>query len=536
MDFRASSATSRSLVVGGGIAGLAAALRLAQAGRRVTLLEASDRFGGKIRTDRSAGFLFEAGPDSFMTARPTALVLARELGLEGQLITPLTPARVFLWRDGRLDRFPAGFVLGVPQGIGAVLGSGLFSPGEAARIVLDRVLPDGSPAGDESVASLLRRRFGPALVEKLAGPLLASIYGTSVEELSVMAAVPRLREAERQHRSVMAGMRQDSSPAGRRWPLVRRGAERGVRRAGDRGRRDEEDSTDESGATDEAAGAEEAGRSGARQAIAGPFAPGRFGSGSWTPPFLSFRDGMGAFVDALVVRLGELGVELRTSSRALALERFERTWTARLEGGRRVEAANVVLAMPAPATAALVASLLPSTATRLRGLPQRSASTVSLGYERGQVANPLSGHGFIAGAGSGLCGSAMTWASSKWSGRAPEGAVLVRVSLPPGVAAGSAAASDNELIAAAHRDAVGTLGVRGEPVVASVARFPAQMPEYSVGHLDRVAAIEAGIGAIPGLAVAGAAYRGVGIPDCIASGEAAAAKLTGATKKRQPQR
>lgn len=465
------------LVIGGGIAGLTAALRIAEGGRRVTLLEASDRLGGKIGTETIDGFVVETGPDSFLSARPAGLRLCLDLGLRDELVGTNEPRTVYVLRHGRLYRLPDGLALVVPTRLRPLLLSPLFSPAEKLRMGLDLILPRGRLDADESVEALLRRRLGGALVERIAGPLLGGVYGTGIGELSAAAVTPQLRDLERRYRSLILG-----SLAARR---------KASRAAGPRG----------------VGGAGLAG---------GSSAGGSSADGVPRSLFVSLKPGMGRLIDAIAARLRELGVEVRTETPVASLERSGGRWTARLAEGRKAEASAVVLAVPAPLAAGLLDPLAPAAATALREIPYGSALAVSLGYEASQLDSLPAGHGFVVAEDEPVPVSAITWSSRKWPGRAPEGRILIRVFLRERVA---------DPVTAARNAATKLIHARGEPSLARVSQWADAMPRYTVGHLDRVHAAEDAVAALPGLHLVGAAYHGVGIPDCVAWAETVAARV-----------
>lgn len=452
------------LVVGGGITGLTAAYALGRAGVPTTLVEATDRLGGKVRTERADGFLVESGPDSFIAYRPAALELCRELGLGDAIIRPTDPRVVNVRTGGRFVGLPDGIGLVLPTRLRPLVTTGMFSPFDKLRMGLDLVLPRAGGDGDVAVGPFLRRRLGSALVERLAGPLIGGVYGTSIEELSVDAVVPQLREAERDHRSLLlASLAQ--------------------------------------------------GRARRRSGVA---------AGS---PFVTLAGGLGQLTDALAAALeASPSVTVRTGTGVAGLERQGSGFAVRLAGGERLHADAIVMASSAPVAAGLLDALVPTAAERLRTIPHGSTGVVSLGYRAEQFPEPLVGHGFLVADGEPLSISACTWSSLKWVGRAPEGMVLLRAFI------GSngerlLAGPDAEIAAAARRDLALTMGVRGDPVLTRVARWRAAMPHYTVGHLERVAAVFESLAGAPNLVLAGAAYRGVGLPDCIAQGRAAAARV-----------
>ena len=450
------------LVVGGGITGLTAAYTLGRAGIPTTLVEASDRLGGKIRTESIDGFLVEFGPDSFISYRPAALELARELGLGDAIIGPNNPRTVWIRSRGRFVQMPEGMGLVLPTRLGPFISTDMFSPLEKLRIGVDLILPRDGLDGDVSVGEFLRRRLGGVLVDRLAGPLLGGVYGTPIDELSLDAVVPQLREAERRHRSLLL-----ASLASGRGGKVR-------------------------------------------------------GSGS---PFVSLAGGMGQLTGALVEAITRSrGIEVRMKSTVVALDRRGGGFDVRLANGDLLRPEAVVLASPGPATAGLLEGIAPAAAAHVRSITHGSTAVVSLGYRLDQFPKPPTGHGFLVAAGEPLAVDACTMSSLKWAGRAPDGTVLLRVfigSRSPGVLAGS----DSEIVALVERDLGLVTGVHGAPILARVARSIDQMPKYTVGHLERVAGANAALAGLPNLAIAGAAFRGVGVPDCIAQGRAAAARV-----------
>lgn len=446
------------VIVGGGITGLSAAFELSRAGLATTLLEASDRLGGKIRTERIDGFLIEAGPDSFVPYRPAAVELAGELGLGDRLVRPGEPRAVFIRADGRFRPLPQEMGLVLPEAIRPFVTTPLLSPFQKLRAGLDVLLPRTRLAGDVGLGPYLRHRLGPALVDRLAGPLIGGVYGTPVDELSLLAVVPQLREAELRHRSLVLA----SLAAGRR----RRGP-----------------------------------------------------AGS---PFVSLAGGLGELVDGLVAALrASLAVELRTGATVAGIERDGARVSVRLGSGERIRSEAVIVTAPGPAAAALLDAVAPAAAGAVRTISHGTTAVVSLGYRASQFATPPPGHGFLVAAGEPLTIDACTISSSKWPARAPEDSVLLRAFV--GSRGGrSVALTDGALLAAVEADLAATMGVRGAPVLTRIARPPAQMPQYTVGHLARVAAAEAALVNLPGVVLAGAPYRGVGLPDCIAQGRAAA--------------
>jgi protoporphyrinogen/coproporphyrinogen III oxidase len=461
------------VVVGGGITALAAAHRATELARErgleldLKVIEARARLGGTIATERVDGFLVEAGPDSFLSEKPWALALCRRLGIEGGLVrTDDRFRKVFVWFRGRLHPLPDGFQLLAPTRLMPFATSSLFSWPGKLRMAMDLLVARGG-GDDESLGAFVRRRLGREALERVAQPLVAGIYTADPDHLSLAATMPRFLEVERRHRSIILGLRQ----ASKRAP--------------------------------------QPGTSGARWSL-----------------FVTFADGMEAFVRALADRLPDSSVVLR--ERVASVERTGGRWRVATADGARFDADRVILAGESHGAARLLRYVDPALATLLDQIEYAGAATVSLGYRRADVPHALDGFGFVVPRTEGKALLAGTFSSVKYPGRAPEGHVLLRCFLGGALDAGVMAEDDGALAARARAELRQALGVTAEPVLTRLSRWPASMPQYHVGHLARVDAIERRLSALPGLGLAGGAYRGVGIADCVRSGEAAAeAMLTG---------
>ena len=457
------------VVVGGGIAGLAAAYRLAKLDPTVavTLVEAEDRLGGKILTERIDGFVIEGGPDSFLAGKPRGVGLCEELGLGDRLQGTMPQGRrAYVWSRGRLHELPEGLTGLVPTRLGPILRTGLLSSRGKVRLALDYVLPPARRAGDEPLAAFVRRRLGREAYVRLVEPLMAGIYAGDGDRLSLAATFPQLRRAEREHGGLIRGVL---------------AAQRGT-----------------------AAGQTPGGR----------------------PAFVTLTAGLGELVDGLASALRAGDARIRTGEAMVGLRlpmpaRHER-FAVKLGSEEVITADAVVLATPAPATADLVAELDPPLATELRSIPHASSAIVTLAYVRAGVPHRLDAHGYVVPRAERRPVLACTWTSAKWAGRAPEGTALLRVFVGRLGQEGVLAGSDDDLIALARAEIRSTIGVTSTPTLTRVHRWPNGMPQYTLGHLDRLAAMERRLAALPGLFLAGSGYRGVGLPDCIASGEAAA--------------
>jgi protoporphyrinogen/coproporphyrinogen III oxidase len=446
-------ATVDVAIVGGGIAGLAAAYELRQRGVSAQVLEAGPRPGGVITTERIDGWVIDGGPDSMLVHKPAAVALCREMGLGERLISTLTPRTAYVLRDGRLHPIAEGSFLGFPLRFGSLARSSLFTIGGKLRLASELVIPANRGDEDESIGSFVRRRFGEEAVDYLAEPLLAGIHAGDVERLSIRALFPRLLEAERQSGSVLRAfraLRVTSSPHG---------------------------------------------------------------------AFVSLPGGIGELVDTLVSRLP--GV-VHTNTRVKELRRAGSLIMETTAG--RLEARAVILAVPAYVAASLLRAFDTTLAAHCDSVPYASTATVAFGYRRDQVAHPMHGSGFVVPRVERSALLAGTWVTSKWPGRAPDGHVLLRAFLGGGRDPQRLDASDEELFDTARLELEELLGISGAPLITRLFRWTRQSPQYEVGHLQRVAAIDDQLASVPGVFLTGSGFRAIGIPDCIADARATAAR------------
>jgi oxygen-dependent protoporphyrinogen oxidase len=468
------------VVVGGGIAGLAAAHRAVEISREsgravdLILLEASDRLGGTIQTERRQGFLVECGPDSFLSEKPWALALCRRLGIEERLVRASARfRRTFVVRDGRLHPLPEGFLLLAPTRFWPLVTSGLFSWRGKLRMAMDLLLPRAGGSGDESLGAFVTRRLGREALERAAQPLMAGIYTADPDQLSLAATMPRFCEMERADRSLILAL----------WRRSRQNAS-----AGD-----------------------------------GPL---NDGTGARWSLFVTLRDGMEDLISHLAERLPSGSIRLNAPVTGVAIDRNGR-WRLMTAGGERYEADGVILSTPAYRTARILDDLDHEIERLLDGIPYASSATVTLAYRREDLLHPLDGFGFVVPEIERRPIIACTFSSVKYPGRAPEGYVLLRVFMGGALNEAVLERDDEALARTAHEQVVELLGARAAPLLTRVARHPRAMPQYCLGHLERVGEIERRLACYRGLALAGGAYRGVGISDCVRSGEEAAERLLG---------
>jgi len=504
----------RVLIVGGGVTGLSLAHCLRRPGSRgdtppVTVVEASPSFGGKIATDRTDGFVLEVGPDSFVTRKRAALELVEELGLASRLRgTNPDHRRVYVLHRGRLAPLPEGMTLLVPTRLGPVLRSPLLSPWGKVRMALDLVRPARRGDDDESLASFVRRRFGREVLDIVAGPLLAGIHSADPERLSLHATFPRFAEMERRHGSLI----------------------RAVRRARAAHRRSVRTAREETSHLQDPA-----------RRLPSP-----------TSARVTLAGGMDELVTALVDRLSEAPadrVRLLPGRRLVGLTRRAReseagsltevgpVWVAALSDGSVVDADTVVLATPAAAAARVVEAEAPDLATKLGRFGTSPSVIVSLGFRRRDVAHPLDGFGLVVPAAEGRRITACTWTSTKFEGRAPEDHALLRVFLGGPRNTEMVDLDDEALIRIASEELGSILGgpegFPAPPVMTRVHRQRDGNPLYEVGHWQKLAAARRACP--PGLFLAGSAFHGVGIPDCIDSARRTARRVRDYLGRQDPE-
>jgi protoporphyrinogen/coproporphyrinogen III oxidase len=452
------AARPRVAVVGAGIAGLCAARALRATGRvDVTVLEASDRPGGVLRSQPVDGYLHEHAANGFLSADDGATALAAQLGVAVEEASPAARKR-WIVSGGALRAVPAGPVDLVRTDLLSWRGklSALAEPLRPAR--------RGGP--DESVADFARRRLGPEVARVVLGPVVTGVFAARADELSLRAAFPKLAALE-ERGGLVRGLLADMIEKAR------------------------------------------AGRGGGARARTRLCAP---------------VGGVEALVRALA---DELGDTLRTDTPVAAIRAGEGGGVAlELRGGVTEAADAVVLATPAYASAALVAELSPELSAVLGAIPYAPVAIVYLGYERAKVHHPLDGFGFLVAEGEPLRVLGTVFESVLWSGRAPEGRVLLRCIFGGGRDPEAATLDDEALVACARRDLGAVLGVRGEPEHAAVVRAPRGIAQYTLGHTERVRRAET-LAAERGLVLAGSGYRGVAVNGCVADARRVAEQVTG---------
>ncbi|HPM83902.1 MAG TPA: protoporphyrinogen oxidase [Candidatus Anammoximicrobium sp.] len=462
----------RAVVVGGGISGLAAAHRLHELAPdiEVLLFEAAPRLGGVLETVRQDGFLIERGADNFITNLPWGVDLCRRLGLGDQLLqTNHQHRHAFVVRRGRLRRIPEGFIIMAPSRIWPIVSTPILSPWGKLRMAWEYFVPKRQQEGDESLATFVTRRFGRETYDRLVQPLIGGIYTGDPEKLSVRATMPRFQDMERDHGSLIRAV----------WKQAARQR------------------------------SQMQGSSGARYSM-----------------FVTLRDGISSLIDALANRLPPDSIRISTPVTRLARDPAG-GWTVSV-GGAQAETLHcdaVVLAPKATAASRLVADLHPQFSRTLAEIPHASCSVVSLGYRRDQISHPMDGFGFVVPHSEHRQVLSGSFSSVKYPGRAPEGGALVRAFIGGELQPELASLPDNELLTIARDELGQLLGISGEPTLVLISRYEQAMPQYYVGHGERVQQIEAGLKDLPGLFFTGNAFGGVGIPYCIHKSEKVAEQV-----------
>lgn len=454
------------VIVGGGISGLSAAWYLQQAGGvRVTLIEASDRWGGKIHTEHVHGyadtpFIVEGGPDSFITQKPWAHQLATELGISDRVLgTNDERRKTYVLNNGRLTPLPDGVLLIIPTRFMPFALSPLISIPGKMRMGLEMFVPTKDDDEDESLADFVRRRLGQEALDKLAEPLMAGIYNTDAEDQSLMATFPRFRQLERKYGNLTRGMiasRRNRPPS----------------------------------------------------------------KGPKLSTFASFHDGLSELVDALV---SQLTADMRAQTSVTQLDRDGEAWTVTLDSGETLHADHVILTTPTGVAADLLRPHAPEAADIVGAIEYVSTGTVTLAYKTVELNHPLDGFGVVIPRSAKRDINAVTWSSTKFSHRAPEGHALLRVFFGGARSPQSLALDDEALVATVRRELADIMGVTAEPLFHRVYRWNRATPQYAVGHHERMDALDA---VLPdGVHLTGSAYRGIGIPDCVNQAKQTAAQV-----------
>jgi protoporphyrinogen/coproporphyrinogen III oxidase len=451
------------IVIGGGIAGLAAAYRIqneisAGAPLECSLLEGGERFGGKIATEKSEGFVIERGPDSFISQKPAAIRLCQQLGIGDHLVgtNPGAPS-TYVYTGGKLVTMPDGLSLMIPTKFLPFAFTPLFSLTGKIRMAFDLLIPKKVGEGDESLASFVRRRMGEEALRKMAEPMLAGIYASDPETMSIGSTFPMFVETERKYRSLILGM------LARKKTMLLNANKRPA---------------------------------------------------SNHTLFMTLKEGLGEMVEAVIKKSPD--IQFKSEARVESISGNEGDWLVNLEGGGEYKAQALILATPGSITAQLLQPVAPDSAEILKQIKYVSTATVTLAYKKEGFSHALDGFGFVVPKCEGRSILACTWTSSKFPHRAPEGYVMLRCYLGGALQEDIAEKDESTLISLVRQDLKEIMGVHEEPVFSKAFHNRKSNVQYHVNHSQRIDAVMQGLKS--GLFLAGSAYRGIGIPDCIQNG------------------
>lgn len=458
--------TQTIVIAGGGITGITAAYRLQQAAKaagadaRIIVVEKEKRLGGKVQTDLVDGFVIEHGPDSYIVHKPWMRDLCHELGLPTVGTDP-TVKTTYIYGGGRMEPLPVGMQIMIPTEIWPFLKSRLISPLGKLRAGLEPLVPKRQSEADESIGSFVSRRFGREVMENIAGPLMGGIYGGDWDSVSINATFPMFPKMEREQGSLLLGAMRSKANKPK----------------------------------------------------------GPTGSAFNTVPV-----GLEAAIEALIQ--ASPGVEYRTGTTMTSATPASdgKGYTVLLDGEEQLLADAVVLAVPAYVASSLVGGYLPEVAEELDTIPYGNSCVMALAYDRADVKHPLDASGFLVPHTEPLEVTAGTWVSVKWPHAAPEGKVLMRCFLGRAGGKDWTQESDETIIATVRQGLAKVMGLEAEPLLTRIFRWRRAMSQYRVGHLDRMDRVDRLMEQMPGLYLAGAAYRGVGLPDCVREGTQAAKK------------
>ena len=469
-----SDSPSRVVIIGGGITGLTTAYRLHQLIKKnklpieVKLLEASKKVGGILRTENRDGFLLEQGPDAFISTKPWAIELCRDLGLADQLIKPnLDNPRSFIVRAGQLQPVPEGFYLMAPSSLRPFLASPIFSWRGKLRMIMDLFLPTKNVSTDESLEDFVVRRLGREAFDRMAQPMIGGIYSANPKKLSLQATMPQFLQLEQKYGSIIRALMETMSERS----------------------------------------------SGARYGI-----------------FRTFDQGIQVLVNELLKKLPvgmvETGSMVTKITKIMKPEKND-VWNIEINNQSKTNlvADQLCLALPATQMTQLLSSDIPKLSHLLESVSYASSATINLAFRRSQIKHHLGGMGFVVPAIEDRSITACTFSSLKFPYRAPEGQVLLRAFIGGALQQHLLDYSDNDLLNLVLADLQDLLGIIGQPILSQICRWNGSSPQYNLGHLERISQINLAVSKIKGLELAGNAFHGVGIPDCVNSGNKAAESI-----------
>ncbi|MCP3779027.1 protoporphyrinogen oxidase [Paenibacillus sp. MZ03-122A] len=466
------NSSKKVVILGGGISGLSAAFyvkKLAEDRQlevEITLVEKSERLGGKLQTVRQNDFMIEKGPDAFLARKTAILDLTMELGLEAELVSTNPKAKsACILHKGKLHTMPMGFILGIPTKLTPFIRTGLISPLGKARAALDLIITAKKGDADESLGDFIKRRLGKEVLDQITEPLLSGIYAGDTHSLSLMSTFPQFKLMEQKHGSLIKGM---SKGAGKK-----------------------------------------------------PAVQDKLPDIAKKSMFLSYRLGLSTIVERLKERLDTVRFVM---GQGVVEVRKESGYQVILEHGQKIDTDAVICAVPAFEAATLFSGV--ASASWLHKIHYVSVANIALAYKNTDLNFAFEGTGFLVPRKEGKKITACTWSSTKWSHTAPEGYTLLRTYIGHAGAQDWIQMTDDQLVDAARKDLKDLMGLEAEPEFVEVSRCDRSMPQYPIGHKEHMAKMRQDFAQyLPGVFLCGAGYGGVGIPDCIAQGKEAAEQL-----------
>ncbi|MED3623056.1 protoporphyrinogen oxidase [Neobacillus thermocopriae] len=453
------------VIIGGGIAGLTSAFYLQKKIKEnqlpidIQLIEASHRLGGKLQTVRRDGFTIERGPDSFLARKTSMIRLAKEVGMDDQLVHNST-GKSYVLVNNKLHPMPGGSIMGIPTEIGPFITTGLFSIPGKLRAAADFLLPRSEAGKDQALGQFFRRRLGNEVVENLIEPLLSGIYAGDIDQLSLMSTFPQFYEVEQKYRSLIIGMKK-STPNQAKQPVQNKPTK----------------------------GA-----------------------------FLTFKTGLQSFAEAIEAKLDPHSI--LKGHRVEKITRTNGKYRIFLNNGEEMTADCVIAATPHQITQSMFSDY--RFFDPLKAVPSTSVATVAMAFPKEAIKKDIDGTGFVVSRNSDYSITACTWTHKKWAHSTPEGKVLLRCYVGRAGDETIVDLSDDQINKIVLDDLKKTMDITMNPDFSIISRWKNAMPQYTVGHKQRLATILEKMGQeLPGVFLAGASYGGVGVPDCIDQGEAA---------------
>ncbi|MBI5642413.1 MAG: protoporphyrinogen oxidase [Deltaproteobacteria bacterium] len=468
----------RVVIIGGGIAGLATAYSLREHSEgkdfEIIILEKKERLGGNIRTEKIGGFIIEGGPDCFLSEKPWAMELCKRVGLGDNLLpTNEQNRKIFVLSRGKLHVLPEGVILMVPTKILPLATSSLISIPGKIRMALELFIPKRSDKGDESLGNFVRRRLGTEALDKIAEPLVAGVHAGDPETMSVRASFPKFVQLEEDYGSLIKGMV-------RKMELLKKTHRE---------------------------------------------APKKDAPSAKVTMFMTLKNGLGELIETLTGKVSKSrNTVIRTGVNVTGIQKKDGGYEVAIEGGGDIKADSVIIAAPAYSAANLVRGFDSELAVKLLTIPYVSTATVSIGFKKSDIKHPLNGFGFVVPKIEKRKIMAATWTSVKFKYRAPEDSVLIRCFVGGSKDTSLLSASDEEMIRAVREELKDIMGIDAKPVLAKVYRWINSMPQYTIGHEERINWIDERVSAYPGFYLVGSAYHGIGISDSVRYGEIVAKK------------